>query len=326
MVCIQSKIFSRQSKINKNYSLKRLKTKNFFYFQPSHEAHDNVECRLSAFLSKEPNQATIGDLYTLRSSLNFNQSHVLTLLHSSGIKDHWHAHWLSQIEVAPPTTMLFQLIDKSADQVQNMTGSVETLFHHNSAIAKNSQHSSSKRHKFCKKVWERAENLKNRRHTHKHKEIGKSDWESNYRKEHDLCFTAECRAEIRRKCLEKGQKVLGPRGIKLTDCLFPIKMANIFQRPPKKPLTSFTKKKCWNLPLNDMKNMSQCLVSNLKTCKFQMRAKKPNWKKRKVAKKCQKRAKVEKCMVVRRQISKRFKSFRRWNRKRARHICKQRSN
>ena len=306
------------------YSLKGPKTKNFFYFQPSHEAHDNVECRLSAFLSKEPNQATIGDLYTLRSSLNFNQSHVLTLLHSSGIKDHWHAHWLSQIEVAPPTTMLFQLIDKSADQVQNMTGSVETLFHHNSAIAKNSQHTSSKRHKFCKKVWERAENLKNRRHTHKHKEIGKSDWESNYRKEHDLCFTAECRAEIRRKCLEKGQKVLGPRGIKLTDCLFPIKMANIFQRPPKKPLT--TKKKCWNLPLNDMKNMSQCLVSNLKTCKFQMRAKKPNWKKRKVAKKCQKRAKVEKCMVVRRQISKRFKSFRRWNRKRARHICKQRSN
>ena len=158
--------------------MKRPKTKNFFYFQPSHEAHDNVECRLSAFLSKEPNQATIGDLYTLRSSLNFNTSHVLTLLHSSGIKDHWHAHWLSQTEVAPPTTMLFQLIDKSADQVQNMsTSSVETLFHHNSAInAKNSQsHTSSQRHKFCKKVWERAENLKNRRHTQKHKDIGKSE-------------------------------------------------------------------------------------------------------------------------------------------------------
>ena len=89
-----------------------------------------MECRLSAFLSKEPNQATIGDLYTLRSSLHFNQSHVLTLLHSSGIKDHWHAHWLSQVEVAPPKAMQFQIIDKSTDQVQNMTGSVETLFHH----------------------------------------------------------------------------------------------------------------------------------------------------------------------------------------------------
>ena len=204
-------------------------------FQPSYEAHTNVGCRLSTFLSKKPNQATIGDLYTLRSSLHFNQSHVLTLLHSSGIRDHWHANWLIQTEVAPPTSMLFQMIDKSSNEVKKFVKMTGSLLHHKKSAKFETRNPReiSKRDEFCKKVWEMAENLKNRRHAHNpgcnHNKLKQSNWESTYRKEHDLCFTAECRGEIRRKCLEKGQKVLGPKGIKLTDCLFPIKMANIFQ-------------------------------------------------------------------------------------------------
>ena len=101
-----------------------------FIFQPSYEAHRNVECRLRTLLTQK-NQVTIADRYSLRSSLHFNQSHVLTLFHSTGIRDHWHAHWLSQEEVAPPTGMLFELIN-SASQAKTMInskGMIHVLFY-----------------------------------------------------------------------------------------------------------------------------------------------------------------------------------------------------
>ena len=173
-------------------------------------------------------------------------------------------------------------------------------------------------------MWKRAENLKNRRHTHKK---GNGNWESTYRKEHNLCSNSECRNEIRRKCLAKRQKVLEPKSFKLTDCLFPINMANIFQEQPPNPWPQRPRKKstkCWNLP--NTKEIFQCLKSRRKSCKIQLKVKKPNWTMRKVAKKCHKKFKIEKCMAERRQLFKRLRRKKKWNRKRARQICQKRNS
>ena len=110
-----------------------------------------------------------------------------------------------------------------------------------------------------------------------------------------------------------------------TDCLSPLEnMPNMFQEQPPKPWPRKWPQKCWKL--TNTTDISRCLKSNRKRCKIQLRNKKPNWTKKKVAKKCQKKMKIEKCMAVRHQLSKRSKRNKKWNRKRARRLCKQKNS
>ena len=223
----------------------------------------------------------------MRSASHANQTHVLTLAQTDHV---WRAFWLKISEVEPPKSMLFEFINIHSDRLNNAQ-----------------LHSGSKKERFsyCKKVWQVAENLKNRRHTH-------NNWEDEFLQEHKNCPDTKCREQIRQKCLWQGRNILGNR-LLLTHCIFPVKMSNFLNFSQKRPTNKW--RKC---------RSKKCLKRKRKQCEIKLSGRKPHWTPLKVSQKCQFVYRIESC-IMRRLGRHRSNSKRRfWSQKKQRSICKKR--
>ena len=147
-------------------------------------------------------------------------------------------------------------------------------------------HNSQKRGEFCKKIWTAAKLQKNRRHTH--------HWEDKFKKAHNQCKTAKCRSQIFDKCIKFSAQFSRFQNVK--NCIFPIKMKNIFGAKRR-----ICKDKI-------------CLKKKRKQCKI--RLKKDGISQEEVKKICRKNYKMQRCMMK--------KKLRRknWNWRKIRKTCR----
>ena len=136
-------------------------------------------------------------------------------------------------------------------------------------------------------------------------------WETIFRREHNACgLNKTCIVQVRQKCLQKGRRLFGSAFNQFTQCVFPIKMQNIFE--------SKKSGKCWKI--RQKRGIKQCLRRKKKKCEKRVSARHPNMSSAKIKDKCKRVRKVEKCMVVYYKFSKRVKKP--WNKKLARNRCK----
>ena len=139
-----------------------------------------------------------------------------------------------------------------------------------------------------------------------------SDWQSTYKRAHNQCgLNKSCIFQVRKKCVQKGQRLLGSAFNQFTQCVFPLKMRNIFE-------SSAPSGKCWKI--RQKWGIKQCLRRKKKKCEKRVKARHPNVGSAKIKDKCKRVRKVEKCMVVIYKLSKRLRKP--WNKKLARKRCK----
>lgn len=139
-----------------------------------------------------------------------------------------------------------------------------------------------------------------------------SDWQSTYKRAHNQCgLNKSCIFQVRKKCVQKGQRLLGSAFNQFTQCVFPLKMRNIFE-------SSAPSGKCWKI--RQKWGIKQCLRRKKKKCEKRVKARHPNVGNAKIKDKCKRVRKVEKCMVVIYKLSKRLRKP--WNKKLARKRCK----
>lgn len=267
-------------------------------------------------------ETTVADRYSLRSYIHVNLTHELSLSLTNELS-FTSALWLSKTEVAPPMSMLFQLIRMVPETIKKLQGGGN--FRRMLTFPKERQN-------FCQKVWTKAENLKKRRHTHRNRQQSISNaknWKREFFDEHKKCRDTACRNKNHRKCMNFAREYLARREKKVTlqDCTFPVTLTNPFhdlirhQRRRKRKQLKKTSK-CWKLTRQN--DINRCLKRNRKQCKLKLRGKK-NWQNdSKIIGECRSRQKIEKCMVEHRKFLRKHRKSKKWDRRKSRQICKRR--
>ena len=111
-----------------------------------------------------------------------------------------------------------------------------------------------------------------------------SDWQSTYKRAHNLCeLNRSCILQVRKKCVHKGSRLLGSAFNPFTQCVFPLKMRNIFE-------SSAPSGKCWKI--RQKWGIKQCLRRKKKKFKKRVKARHPNVGSAKIKDKCNRDCKV----------------------------------
>lgn len=257
-----------------------------FRFQPSHEAVSNLECRFVSFLSQE-HSITIASRYSIRSAIHSNKTHILTLSQQGQGSQltSWSAQWLLKAEIQPPISMQIELRSVSADEARKIVSNTKSIF-------------AKSRYAFCKNVWEKFENAKERRDT--------QSWIGEFKLAHQQCQNdKDCMWQVRSKCIEKGQQILGSLPL-LTYCNFPVSSTS--------NLSFFTSRKTRKRRLCQTK---KCLKRKRKMCKNRLKLNKL-LNQSQIQEHCRKSFKLQRCMMRKSQKRKH------WTRKQLKNFCKRR--